>query len=68
MKGYVDKDQTTNLMIIYSLDGRSDNTLGILSLKVGPVEGAHEGGGRVVLKYSEFKLNLSEFKLKISEF
>ena len=27
------KDQTTNLRIIYSLDGRSDNTLGILSLR-----------------------------------
>ena len=35
---------------------------------MGPVEGAHEGGGRVVLKYSEFKLNLSEFKLNLSEF
>ena len=35
LKGYVDKDQTTNLMIIYSLDGRSDNTLGILSLRWG---------------------------------
>ena len=31
--GYVDKDQTTNLRNIYSLDGRSDNTLGILSLR-----------------------------------
>ena len=28
---------------------------------MGPVEGAHEGGGWVVLKYSEFNLNLSEF-------
>ena len=27
------KDQTTNLRIINSLDGRSDNTLGILSLR-----------------------------------
>ena len=35
LKGYVDKDLTTNLMIIYSLDGRSDNTLGILSLRWG---------------------------------
>ena len=32
------------------------------------MEGAHEGGGRVMLKYSEFMLNLSEFKLKIPEF
>ena len=31
-------------------------------------EGAHEGGGLVVLKYSEFMLNLSEFKLKTPEF
>ena len=35
---------------------------------MGPVEGAHEGGVWVVLKYSEFNLNLSEFKQKISEF